>query len=281
MSPTPTMAIGIVGHTKRGERAQQLADQVSAEVVGMDLGTLGAAANHRACWEWLAESNPDWGIVLEDDALPVKTFRPCARLALASSPAGIVSFYMGRNRPPHWQDSYSQAIAAQKHYALAPELLHAVGYAVHRDLIPAVLDVTAKTKHFNEAVSDWCRKSGQMVAYTVPSLVDHDYRMESLIADQPTRYDETAPGSVPRSFTPKGWERRAWVAGERLDWDRTSVMAMPEPGKRAIPVSYRADCGDCRRHYIGSYRECENWADIHVGEAPRHMVSVARRARVR
>ena len=268
--------IGICGHTKRGQRAHKLAEQVNAEMVAVDLGDVGAANNHRTCWLWLRESMTDWGVVLEDDAIPVTRFRQSLVAALGSSPSGLVSLYMGRNRPPHWQDSYGQALATRHHYLLAPELLHAVGYAIHRDHLDAVLEATDGTRHFNEAVSDWCRASGQQVAYTNPSLVDHDYRLPSLIDTQPTRYDENAPGSVPRNFTPKGWERRAWVVGPRTEWDRTSVAVIPEPGFR-LRVTHRAACTVCDLRSSGSREDCEEWADQHVDTRNDHVVTITRK----
>lgn len=271
----PAIGIAICTHASRGGRAQRLADAVDADMVGVDMGGLGAAANHRACWDWLAATDLEWGIVLEDDALPVPGFRAQARAAIASSPAGVLSFYMGRNRPPHWQDSYAQGIATGKHYLLAPELLHAVGYAIHRDLIDAVREATATTRHFNEAVSDWCRATGRKVAYTAPSLVDHDHTLPSLIANQPTRYDESAPGSVPRNFTPPGWERRAWTVGERADWDRSSVAVLPEPGKKIKgKATHRARCTVCQVGQIGPYAECEEWGDRHVDGKKGHAIVI-------
>lgn len=268
------ISLAICAHRKRSGPAHVLAESLDAELVSVDMGELGAAANHRKCWQWIFNGDSPWGIVLEDDALPVKDFLSQAEMALRNSPSGILSFYLGRNRPPHWQDSIGQAIASGKCYIMAPELLHGVAYAIHRDLMADILVATKGKKHFNESVSDWCRKNETLVAYTSPSLCEHNWNLPTLIPNQPTRYDESAPGSVPRSFAPRGWERRAWVLGGRNNWDTDSVVVMPEPGQRIALQTAIATCEACQRRTAGTTDHCEDWADRHVVMRPDHVVSI-------
>jgi GR25 family glycosyltransferase involved in LPS biosynthesis len=91
-SPTTVTApvVAIVGHTSR----QAMIDELAAAIVEpaavlIDDGRLGCTANHRRAWETLhrRRSQAEWGVVLEDDAVPVDGFRDQLTIALQAAPA--------------------------------------------------------------------------------------------------------------------------------------------------------------------------------------------------
>jgi hypothetical protein len=74
--PRSTAEVAIVGHTSRQAMIDRLTLAVEPAVVAIDDGRLGCNANHRCAWEALhgMRSRGEWGVVLEDDAVPVVGF---------------------------------------------------------------------------------------------------------------------------------------------------------------------------------------------------------------
>ncbi|AVO21701.1 glucosyltransferase [Mycobacterium phage MooMoo] len=201
--------IGIVGHINRITMAQQLAGQTGAEYVSIDDGTLGCNDNHRRVWQWHHDHPSEWAIVLEDDALPINGFRTHATAALATAPAPVVSFYLGRQHPrlwqPHIQQALQHATTANAPWITAPRTLHAVAYAIHTTVLKDLL-THHSDKPIDEAITAWQQHTSHLTAYTVPSLVDH--------TDGPTvinRRPSRKPG------------RTAWQVGTPPHWTRTTV----------------------------------------------------------
>lgn len=174
------LGIGVVGHQARQMMAEQLAEQTGANYLSIDDGSLGAAANHIRVWTHLASLETDWTLVLEDDAVPVPDFITHAQTALQFAPTGVVSFYLGRIRPPQWQrrirDSITKAETAGTAWITSPRLLHAVAVAISASHIPAMLHRVqrATIMPIDEAISDWVRiERVGPISYTWPSLVNH------------------------------------------------------------------------------------------------------------
>ena len=205
-------AIGIVAHTSRIAKAKELQQQVKAEFISIDDGLLGCEANHDHTHRHLSGLPTTWSVVLEDDAEPVDGFTEQLHEALLMSPSPIVSLYLGRRRPPHWQNRILGAIAeaanTESPWIVSTHLLHAVGYAIRTDLLPSLL--SHESSHpIDEHIGDWARRHGHTVAYTVPSLVDH--------ADLPTIVEH-------RDGQPRRPGRRAWTVGTRESWSSQSVV---------------------------------------------------------
>lgn len=150
-------------------------------------------------------------MVIEDDAEPIPGFAEQLHQALPMSPAPIVSLYLGRRRPPQWQNRILAAIAQAANtdspWIISTHLLHAVGYAIRTDLLPSLL--AHHSRHpIDEHIGDWARRHGHTIAYTVPSLIDH--------ADLPTIIRH-------RDGQPRRPGRRAWTVGPRTDWNNRAV----------------------------------------------------------
>jgi hypothetical protein len=211
-------SIAVVAHTARRMEADVLAAEVGSDVVSIDDGTLGADGNHRRVWRWHADMHAadptDWAVTLEDDALPVQGFCDQLDAALKVAPAPVVSLYLGTDGRDHWQSrirhAYTRTSAATCWLVTAGTLLHAVAVAIRTDLLPT-LDLDPGVPP-DAAISNWCKRHGHPVAYSIPSLCDH--------ADGPpviTRRGDPHPRDVPRHAHRVGtrthWTGRAAILG--------------------------------------------------------------------
>lgn len=222
-------SIGIVAHYSRHDRAQNLSDAVGAEVITVDNGGVGAGANHELCYEWLAETNAPWSIVLEDDAVPCKGFRDQLHSVLRASPTPLLSLFLGRARPPHWQPSIARVITGDHHFLLGSELLHHVGVAVRTDLIGELLGFIRADRDYrkgrlpiDEAIGRYARSTNTPVGYCHPSIVDHENRLPTVITHHLSQHkaDTGQRGTAE--------VRTAWAFGVRRSWQPLTA-AIPEP----------------------------------------------------
>lgn len=207
------ITIGVVADPRRTEMAQRLGDAVAADYISFDSDRQGCTWNHRKVWCTLAElteGSDGWCVVLEDDAVPVEGFREQLALALAAAPARIVSLYLGRG---YIEDRYIESMLARAYVQGANwivthgRILHAVALAVHTDLMPSLVqNLPTGNQPIDRALSLWARREGHRVAYSTPSLVEHD-DCKSLV----TRYTRA--------------ERKAWRVGTRDQWC-DKMMAM-------------------------------------------------------
>ena len=212
------MKIGIVAHKDRLDTSHNLVKTVAADYVSIDQGELGPTANHIKVWEHLVAISgmDEWLIVLEDDVLPCNDFRSEAAHALRWVPldSDVVSFYMGMQRPPHWQDRVASALAkadeTQACWIVGDYVLHGVALAMrHEHAAKMVHAVRHSRRPIDEAISVWCRAFGHRVAYAVPSPCDH-LDMPTII--QHPDGEQREPGRV------------AWRFGVRTHWNGARVL---------------------------------------------------------
>lgn len=203
--------IGIVAHTSRAELAHTLMADVGAAYLSMDDGTLGCNGNHLKVLTWLNKHTTPWAVTMEDDAKPIPGFTTQLQQVLAVAPTPIVSLYLGRQRPPHWQKRIATALAHAQHmdahFIKATSLLHAVGYAIRTELLPSLLAHTT-TLPIDQHISNWAKQHGHTIGYTHGSLLDH--------LDGPT----TVQHPDKRTRRPG---RTAWTLGPRPNWHSQSV----------------------------------------------------------
>lgn len=206
--------IAVVTHPRRYDDALDLAEKLNA-TISMDDISMGAARNHERAWTWLKDSPEPWSLVLEDDAVVCSDFLEQVKLSLAHAPSPIVSFYLGRGRPPHWQDRIARVIAREEHWIISTEMLHGVAVAIRTELIPDLLTWITDQEPVDEAMSDFAQQNHLEIAYSHPSLVDH--RDHGTLMDvHPTRHPD--PDPVRRNEI-----RRAWVLGTRPDWNNSAI----------------------------------------------------------
>lgn len=205
--------IAVVSDVRRGDMGERLVNQVGADYLSIDRFGEGCTWNHSRAWRMLAGlSEPDqWALVLEDDAEPVPGFREQLQLALAAAPAPIVSLYLGMG---YIEDrsigiNLTRADMLGAHWVVTRgRILHAVALAVRSDLLPALVDNLPRSNTpIDRSLSMWARREGHQVAYSWPSLVEHNDG-PSLV----TRYRRAA--------------RRAWRTGVRDAWsDKMMLMS--------------------------------------------------------
>lgn len=211
-----TYAIGIVAHVTRAEQAHKLMADVGAAYLSLDNGNLGCHGNHRKTWRYLANKQAphvDWGIVLEDDAIPCcEDFTNQLEQALAVTTAPIVSLYLGRLRPPHLQyiiePAVKRADEQDASWLVSRQLLHGVGLAIRSNVIADMLNNLDDELPIDEAINAWANQRRYRIAYTWPSLVDHADG-ETLLQHRDGH--ERVPGRV------------AWRSGKRDEWTHQQV----------------------------------------------------------
>ncbi|AEL98447.1 glycosyltransferase [Mycobacterium phage LinStu] len=215
--------IAVVACQGRQKRAENLAQAVRAEFVAIDNGSLGPGNNHDVAWRWLDESGGTWSVVLEDDAIPVAHFRDQLESVLKVAPSPIVSLYLGRSRPPHWQPSIMQVISSREHFLLGSTLLHHVAVAIRTELIFDMLAQRDRELPVDESIGTWARLREIPVAYTNPSIVNHEHRLPTTIVERTSGY----PGETGKRDGAKE-PRKAWVFGSRQCWE-ASARQIPNP----------------------------------------------------
>jgi hypothetical protein len=231
----PVIRIAVVGHNSRREMIDQLIPLAGVSLAFIDDGHLGPVRNHMMAWKYLAyyTQPDDWAVVLEDDAVPVEDFNIQLAQALNAAPSPVVSLYLGRARPPHWQHSIASVIMRPESWLMANEMLHGVGIAVRGEcalrMTQAIRDMPPHWP-IDERIGAWCRREGIKVAYAHPSLVDHA-DVPSIIG--PVRASRHDTDALTRSDTRE--PRKAWVLGPST-WDFSSAT-IPDPAPVSTPAS--------------------------------------------
>lgn len=201
--------IGIVAHNKRASAAHNLMEATGAAFLSLDNGSKGCNGNHRHVLEWLSTSPTEWVVVLEDDAQPIDDFRTQLDKALTAAPCDIVSLYLGTNYPRLWQRGIqratTQADQTDSPWLVSEHLLHAVGYCIRTTLVPDLLEALPEMP-IDDAITTWARDQEHHIAYTWPSLCQHQDG-ESLIGGRPSR---NAARRAHRVGTREGWHG-PWV----------------------------------------------------------------------
>lgn len=237
-----TLTIAIVAHEARREMAERLAEKVDAALVVWDDGQ-GPRETHERAWidllSMIAADHRDkrWGMVIEDDAIPVSDFKATMAAACAVAPFPVVSAYLGRGRPVLWQHQIAQVMAVQCDWLIAPDVFHGVGIGIRADHIDSMIGfVTASrpikaryTEPLDEAMGRWVRHKDIGVAYSHPSLLNHNPDLPSIIGEdrEPTHTVEVP--AVLGAHHDTNY-RKAWHFATQTSWGPSYVM-IPPPEK--------------------------------------------------
>lgn len=221
---TVTPALAIVAHPRRAKVVSSLGPRVSPEVVVWDNKNRGCEANHRRAWQWLSlgADQDGYSVILEDDVIAVENFRSQLDQVLAVTDAPVVSLYLGRGRPPHWQPTIAQTITSLPSpdvcWLRTNALLSAQGYAVKTELLNSLLaGTTDYGDPIDEQVSAWVQAHDLYVDYTWPSIIEHRSDLKPLITGRETASD------------PRQERRVAWNFDSRSTWtDATIDLPTPE-----------------------------------------------------
>lgn len=213
----PEFMVGVVAHPQRVYMATKLTQTVGADLLSYDDGppadTLtGCARNHINVLQQLTNS-AYWICVLEDDAVVAPKFREHLAGLLQYAPTPVVGLYLGTGAYSRAQQEIRKAVSAAKEsgdsWIVADCLIGSVGYVVHDAVVPDMLDFIANrdTEELPLRITRWAQHRSIAVAYTMPSLVDHE-----------------DGESVGRPFRAPGFPaRRAWYFGVRDEWNTRCV----------------------------------------------------------
>ena len=163
----------IMAHPDRADHARWLAVQLGARII-WDQGH-GEWDTGRRAWATIRPSS-QWGLVVQDDALPIPHTMAHLHAALPHTPPVPVSLYVGTGRP-HAHQVAAAVTQARQHNASwleARTLFWGVAVAVPTDQIQDMLTTCAQSQlpYDNRIGSHWS-KQGKAIRYTWPSLVDH------------------------------------------------------------------------------------------------------------
>lgn len=216
------MTAAVVAYSGRRERSSRLHAELTEQFpTGLfeDNGDLGCDYNHLRAWDSIASAaTSPWCAVFEDDAEPVKDLAYHLGQALFYAPAPVVSLYLGRGRPAHWQRRVGNALRFDRPFIVTTHLLHCVAVAIRTELVHELLEDAKRAidhgvhKPIDEALTEAVQNRNLPVAYTVPSLVQH--------ANEPSTVDHRRWGKE-HPIEP----RVAWQFGVRDSWvGQFSVM---------------------------------------------------------
>lgn len=178
----PQVAIGVVGHASRPKLIERLRKQLVPDVVQIDDGSAGCGKNHvhtiERTYAIALDRDLDWLVIVEDDAIPTQDFRTVVGTALEYSPSEIVSLYLGTGYPQQYQADFIEAVNSETCWIMHKWMRHAVGYCLHVSLVPELIDhmkpLVDQRWAPDDAIGEYARKNDIGVAYTNPSLVDHE-----------------------------------------------------------------------------------------------------------
>lgn len=176
----------VVAHPDRHEQAGELAVQLEAWI-SLDEDGLGASANHRRALAYGLASDADHILVLEDDALPVDGLLDHVGQAITERPSQIIGLYVGRQRPrAHLvETAVRKADDLGASWLTSNGLLWGVANVWPREIAKAWL-AEPEAGTWDSHARRWCRLNRYDVAYTWPSLVDHQDG-PSVVADRADR----------------------------------------------------------------------------------------------
>jgi hypothetical protein len=217
--------IGVVAHVDRQPQIDYLSRVAHPDVIIPDDGSAGVSANHIAVLTSLYQigrrTGQPWLVVLEDDAIICDRLHEQLNQLLDIAPSLLVSLYNGTGYPMQYQRQFAKMAGDRElNFILHRHMRHAVGYAVHSSLltqyrfIDHLAEQARKGWPPDDAMSHWCRRYDQMVAYTNPSLVDHE--------DGPSviRQRKGVAGPIVGA---RRYPRRAHWFGDRDFWSNRKV----------------------------------------------------------
>lgn len=225
------VVIVVMAHPSRRASAELLAQTVDASLIVWDLGDGEWDTASRAWRAGLALANDldvSHVLVIQDDAIPVDHLREHILEMLDDAPTREAAFslYLGKVKPARWVTNVEFAVRLAERegcaWLTATHLLHGVAVVLPARVIEPMLSWCEKpTLPYDERIGTWIRRVWQKpTLYTVPSLVDHDDSLATLVehADDVRR-------------SPKG--RVAWRYGVPASWRTDAlVIATPEGARR-------------------------------------------------
>lgn len=126
----------------------------------------------------------EWHVVIQDDALLTPYFYENLESAIAALPyRSLMSLYTGTARPLAGRVTAAVERAPEGSFIEFRQLLWGVGIVIPSDHIKPVLEFVEDIDlQYDNKIGEFYCRNGLNVYYTVPSLVDHDDELDTLIA---------------------------------------------------------------------------------------------------
>lgn len=147
----------------------------------------------------------DWHVVIQDDAILTPDFyRNIEKAIFALRQKTLISLYTGTSRPIPGRVKAAVDAAPDGSFLRFQQLMWGVGLVIPTSHIEPMLEFVEdiELKYDNKIGEFYCRQ-GLYVYYTVPSLVDHDDDIDSLlpghgraINDEPRKAHRVAGGLI-------------------------------------------------------------------------------------
>lgn len=160
----------------------------------------------------LSHPGSDWHIVIQDDAIISKDFYRNARNAILNVPKPtLISFYTGTVRPKvtEVKAAVDKAKEARSSWLRSNDLYWGVGLAIPTSQIDEVLESAKnKTSLYDRRIGWRYKKHNLPVYYTVPSLVDHNYKIGSILGNDYATEPRKAHWYEPELIDVTNWNKK-------------------------------------------------------------------------
>lgn len=185
------ISITIMAHPKRRKQAEALLVQLSQypfiqcyitwDEVGVEWHT-----GKRALQQGIGKA--DWHVVIQDDALLTPDFYANIEGAIKALPVKtLFSLYTGTARPLQRRVSDAVAKCRDGEWLQSHQLYWGVGIVIPSDHIAPMLEFVEPIElQYDNKVGEFYCQNGLPVYYCIPSLVNHDDDLGTLIAGHGT-----------------------------------------------------------------------------------------------
>lgn len=180
------ISVTIMGHPKRDASIQQLLIQLVhmpfCDVsVTLDNNNDEWTTGKRALQAGVGKGS--WHVVLQDDALLTPDFyENLERAITALDDRSLISLYTGKARPLPERVTAAVNKAADGEFIKSNQLFWGVAIAIPSDHIEPMLEFVEDIElQYDNKVGEFYCQNGLSVYYTIPSLVEHDDDLGSLL----------------------------------------------------------------------------------------------------
>ncbi len=185
------ITVAVMAHPKRKDRAEALALQlkkypfmdVTISYDGVDAHThqdewANGCRAMMAGWE-----RGDWHVVVQDDAILTPNFYENIEGAIANVPTrSLISLYTGMPRPMGKRVKLAVDKANDETWLSYWLLMWGVGLLIPSNHIKPMIDfVSDRDEPYDTRIGIFYQRNMLPVYYTMPSLVDHDDEIDSLL----------------------------------------------------------------------------------------------------
>lgn len=184
----------IMAHPKRKEAAEALADRLKQyPFKNVNISFAGADdSSHEAEWDNGRRAlehgigQGEWHVVIQDDAILCPNFYDNLVGAINAVPTkSLISLYTGTSRPMAKRIKVAVDKAQYANWLQFWMLLWGVGIVIPSDHIAPMLEFVDEPKYaqsqYDNRIGYFYNRNRLPVYYTMPSLVDHDDEVPSLL----------------------------------------------------------------------------------------------------